>query len=72
MAKQLKARHNEDKAEKEQRKQSFGRIQSSKEKTEDAMKVEQVTYAMPPNPYKGKKKKKQFRRDSSVRSAPIV
>ena len=58
MAKQLEARHNEDKMEWKQRKQSIGRTQSSKEKSEDVRKVEQVTYAMPPNPYKDKKKKK--------------
>ena len=58
MAKQLEARHNEDRAKREQRKQSIGRTQSSKEKSENAMKVEQVTYTMPPNPYKDKKKKR--------------
>ena len=31
-----------------------------------------MTYAMPSNPYKDKKKKKPFRRDPSVRSALIV
>ena len=58
MAKHLEVRHNENRTEREQRKLPFGRTQSNKEKIEDAMKVEQVTYAIPPNPYKGKKKKK--------------
>ena len=72
MAKQLEARHNEDRAEQEHKKQSSGRTQASKEKSEDVRKVEQVTYAMPPNPYKDKKKKRQFRKDPSVRSTPTV
>ena len=72
MTKQLEARHNEDRAEWEQRKQSSGRTQANKEKSEDVRKMEQVTYAMPPNPYKDKKKKKLFRKDSSVRFALIV
>ena len=61
MVKQLEARHNEDRVEQEQRKQSIGRTQSNKEKSENVRKMEQVTYAMPPNPYKDKKKKRQFR-----------
>ena len=36
------------------------------------MKVDQVIYVMPPNPYKDKKKKKQFKKDPSVRSALTV
>ena len=72
IAKQLEARHNEDRTEQEQRKQLSGKTQASKEKSEDVRKVEQVTYAMPPNPYKDKKKKRQFRKDPSIRSALIV
>ena len=72
MAKQLEARHNEDRAEREHRKQISGRTQASKEKSEDVKKVEQVTHAMPPNPYKDKKRRKPFRRDPPVRSAPTV
>ena len=59
-AKQLEARHREDKEEREQKRQLTGKTQSNREKgIAESQTVEQVVYQMPPYPRKDKKKKKK-------------
>ena len=60
-AKQLEARHREDREEREQKRQLTGKNQSSRRKgTIESQTVEEVVYQMPPHPRKDKKKKKKL------------
>ena len=59
-AKQLEARHREDKEEREQKRQLTDKTQSSHGKgTTESQTVEQVVYQMLPHSRKDKKKKKK-------------
>ena len=73
-AKQLEARHREDKEEREQKRQLMGKTQSSRGKgTAESQTVEQVVYQMPPHLRKEKKKKKKpYGRGTHVQSAPVM
>ena len=59
-AKQLEARHREDREEREQKRQLTGKAQGSRGKAiVESQMVEQVVYQMPSHPRKDKKKKKK-------------
>ena len=74
-AKQLEARHREDKEEREQKRQLTGKAQGSHGKIViESQTMEQVAYQMPPHPHKDKKKKKkkQYSREKPVQSILII
>ena len=73
IAKQLKARHREDREEREQKRQLTGKAQGSREKSvAESQTVEQVVYQMSPHPHKDKKKKKQYGRGTPIQSTPMM
>ena len=74
IAKQLEARHREDREEREQKRQLTGKAQGSNGKiVTESQTVEQVAYQMPPHPRKDKKKKKkQYSRGTLVQSTPMM
>ena len=73
-AKQLEARHREDREEREQNRQLTGKAQGSRGKAiAESQTVEQVVYQMLPHLRKDKKKKKkQYSRGTPVQSTPMM
>ena len=72
-AKQLEARHREDREEREQKRQLTGKTQSSRGKSVESQTVEQVVYQILSHPRKDKKKKKkQYSRGTPVQSTPMM